>query len=65
MLQYLPWHLLIAVRLLLEVVIASKGKVAAVQLSQYIQTVNMECVGAPGSATCRTYEHVLVSEVFS
>lgn len=53
MLPYLLWHLLIAVRLL-EMVVASKSKGAAVQLSQYIQTVNLECVGAPGSATCRT-----------
>lgn len=65
MLQHLLWHLLVAVRLLLEMVIASKSGVAAVQLSQYIQTANLECVGAPGSATCRTCEHVLVNGVCS
>lgn len=39
MLQYLPWHLFIAVRLLLETVIATKGKVAALLLSQSIQAI--------------------------
>lgn len=59
MLQYLPWHLLIATRLLLDMVTASKSRVTAVQVSQYIRTVYLEHVGAPGSVMCGTREHML------
>lgn len=57
--QYLPWHLSIAIKLLSEIVIASKDGIAAVQLSQYIWTVYLEHVGLPGSVICRTHEHML------
>lgn len=57
--QYLPWHLSIAIKLLSEIVIASKDGVAAVQLSRYIWTVYLEHVGLPGSVICRTHEHIL------
>jgi len=59
LLQDVPWHLLIAIVLLLEMVIASKSRVAAGQLSQHIRTVYLEHVLAPGSVICRTRKHML------